>query len=289
MASKRSVKKTTKKTKASAPKVKVRAPVKGKTKSRGPQPVRRKSAHKSKSSPSSAPRAKSKGKVKSVAPSRKTARAAPKTKAGNTRAATKAASSASATARQASRKYGKNSQTAKRVKEQAREARRWELEARKSKTLAGKQRARAKAQRARDAAKLTLKSATAQATHGQQRQRGWIEVGPPSAGPSSANTYTAYEHARRGAGSVLSLFESRPGIVGMRSWIRASTVANVSPSGLTAAGTLKPALQARSDEVARELSMTPAEREDFDRMLIDAEYYGVELELDAENYGEGES
>lgn len=259
--------------KSPARKVKRAAPTKGKTKPRAtgraavPRPASRKRSGvtpKRKSSPSSA---KSPGQRKSAA----------------TRGAAKNAAEARRFASAASKRYGKNSQTAKRLKELASEARRWELEARKSKTVSGKESARAKAAKARQSAALSFKAATREATHGQSKQRGWREVAPT--GPaSSTNTFTSYEHARHGAASVLSLMESRPGIVGVQSYRRVSQIESSSPGGLTASGALRGELQERARDVGRELGFTRAQQEEFEAMLIEAELYGVELELEVENY-----
>jgi hypothetical protein len=214
---------------------------------------------------------------------RKTSPSPAKRKAAATRGAAKSAADTKRFATAAGKRYGKNSQTAKRLKELAAEARRWELEARKAKTVSGKERARAKATKARQAAANSFKAATREATHGQARQRGWREVAP--VGPaSSTNTFTSYEHARHGAGSVLSLMESRPGIVGVQSYRRVTQIENSRPSGLNAAGELRPQLGDRAREVGRELGFSRQEQEEFEAMLIEAELYGVELELEVENY-----
>lgn len=187
----------------------------------------------------------------------------------------------------AAKRYGRNSQTAKRLKEYEREARRYELEARNAKSLSAKKKARAAAGRTRKAAANAFRTATTQPTRGQAKQRGWVEVKAPQGGPSESDTFTAYEHARYGAGSVLSLLESRPGIVGIRGWRRVSQVERRS-TGLTRAGNLTRDVKERADDVARDLNMNAQQRRELDELLLEAELYGVEVELDVENYqGEG--
>lgn len=227
-------------------------------------------------------------KVATKAPARKaTKKAAPSSRAEKakvTKATTQRRLEVQKFERAAAKRYGRKSQTTTRLKELTANARRWELEAKKAKTLAGKKRARANASKALAAARNTFKAATREATHGQARQRGWYEVekfGRPVGG--EADTFTAYEHARYGAGSVLSLLESRPGVVGVLSYRRVSQIERAS-TGLTNRGALTPELQKRADAMAAELGMGRAAREEFEAMLLEAELYGVELELEVENY-----
>lgn len=230
-------------------------------------------------------RAKAPGKVKSVAPSRKTSRASSAAKATATRGAQKKADETAKFSRTASRVYGKNSQTAKRLKELNATARRWALEAKQAKTITAKKNARAKAGKARDAAANVFRAATSQGTRGQAKQRGWKEVTTPDRSRlEQADTFTSFEHARHGAGSLLSLLESRPGTVGIIGWRRVSQIENARPGGLTRAGALRPELAARAKQVARDLRLSGDELRDFNLMLIDAELYGVEVELEVEAY-----
>lgn len=213
-----------------------------------------------------------------------------KSKSSAKAAATKGAAARAAEVKRlekaAAKRYGRASQTTKRMKELTANARRWELEARKSKSLSAKKRARANATKALTAAKRTFGNASKEATHGQAKARGWYEVTRFDNSGGTADTFSSYEHARMGAGSVLSLLESRPGVVGITSWRRVSQVER-DATGLTSRNELTPELQQRADAVAAELRLTDEARAEFDAMLFEAELYGVELELEVENYQEG--
>lgn len=206
-------------------------------------------------------------------------------KAAATRGAAEKARETKRFADAAAKRYGRNSQTAKNLKEYEREARRHELEARNAKSLSAKKKARAAAGRTRQAAANAFRTATSQPTRGQAKQRGWVEVKAPKGGPDAADTFTAYEHARYGAGSVLSLLESRPGIVGIRGWRRVSQIERRT-TGLTRSGKLSTATKERADDVAKDLGMNERQRAELYELLLEAELYGVEIELDVENYQE---
>jgi hypothetical protein len=230
--------------------------------------------------PSRTPRTKTKARAQQKTPS------TAQKKSAATRGAAQRAAEVKKFEKTAAKRYGKNAQTTKRLKELTANARRWELEARKSKSLSGKQRARREAGKALAAARLTFRTATSQATHGQAKQRGWVEVERFDGSRQEVNTFSSYEHARHGAGSVLSLLESRPGVVGVLSWRRVSQVENVNASGLTPRGELRESLQQRAADVAQDLRMTERERAEFFELLLEAELYGVEMELEVENYVE---
>lgn len=227
-------------------------------------------------------RVKAAPKRRNLTPPKKTA--APKSKGAAVQRAAQRAQQTARLSKDAAKAWGKNSRAAQQVKTEAQAARRWELEARHAKSLKAKRHAATMADRHLRSAILSFQSATREDT--MPRASGWKEV-QGFRPVADADTFSSYEHARHSAPSVLSLLESRPGVVRVTGWRRTGEFQggpNIRSRDRDGAAVFSPEVERRAESQRLQLQMTAQEWEDFRALLEDADLYGVEAELEVENY-----